>query len=364
MPTDLCWDGLQPGALRSAAFYRGGRCGLAYDSPESRKTASPADQCHFLCDDEDVDAMPSAAPSSLSSEDGETSTADAAPCAEPQPADGETGAAADVQSREQEPLVVQRDSLPAPRSSCILAGALDSPLPAGMRRGRRRSLPNIGDVPIIKPLTSSRPSSPSPPPDARLSGPAGTRHVPLPSSAGAGAANPALCECSFRILVADDHQMNRMLASRVFARYCPLSAVDVMSDGQSALDAFLRAAADRPYDALILDIEMPLLDGLGSARAMRGAERQMRGRRARLLAWSTTVGDVEGQREACDEAGFDASLPKPCPPHALLNAALADLPHGPCCSYRRRSSGPSPALDSDALASALAAAASLSEPRP
>ena len=66
-----------------------------------------------------------------------------------------------------------------------------------------------------------------------------------------------------RILVAEDEKdLNRLLSTRLKAEYY---SVDSCFDGQEALD-YLEGA---PYDAVVLDIMMPVLDGLSVLKTMR-----------------------------------------------------------------------------------------------
>ncbi|PRX97231.1 two-component system response regulator MprA [Allonocardiopsis opalescens] len=101
-----------------------------------------------------------------------------------------------------------------------------------------------------------------------------------------------------RILVADDDAAVRASLTRAlrFNGY----EVDTAADGQEALD---RIAADRP-DALVLDIMMPRLDGLGACRRLRAGGDD-------LPVLMLTARDALGDRVAGLDAGADDYLPKP-----------------------------------------------------
>ena len=90
-----------------------------------------------------------------------------------------------------------------------------------------------------------------------------------------------------RILVAEDEKdLNRLLSTRLKAEHY---SVDSCFDGQEALD-YLEGA---PYDAVVLDIMMPVLDGLSVLKTMRQKESD-----------SGLAFDGEGQcRGSCPRAG-------------------------------------------------------------
>lgn len=71
-----------------------------------------------------------------------------------------------------------------------------------------------------------------------------------------------------RVLIADDVDTARHIADMV-TREEPYETV-IVSDGQRALDAYREARENgRPFDLLVLDVEMPRLSGLGAAQAIR-----------------------------------------------------------------------------------------------
>jgi len=88
--------------------------------------------------------------------------------------------------------------------------------------------------------------------------------------------------------------------------------------------ALAEAALDAgtPYDAMVLDIRMPGLDGLEVARRVRLAEIARRAPRARLIALSADLFDSD--RRSAEHAGIDAFLGKPTS-FERLERALADV---------------------------------------
>lgn len=104
------------------------------------------------------------------------------------------------------------------------------------------------------------------------------------------------------VLVAEDNAMNQRVATAMLERLgCE---TEVAENGREAL-AILRA---RRFDVVLLDIQMPELDGLATAAAI-VAEWPDRGARPRLVGM--TANGLPGDRARCLSAGMDDYLPKP-----------------------------------------------------
>ena len=119
------------------------------------------------------------------------------------------------------------------------------------------------------------------------------------------------------ILVAEDDPINALLARALLARLGHRPTV--VENGARAIEAWLAArAAGTPYDAVLMDVNMPELDGLEAARRMRAAERE--GERTPIIA--LTASAFEEDRESCLAAGMDGFVAKPLDRERLA-AALA-----------------------------------------
>ncbi|WP_404382643.1 response regulator [Knoellia locipacati] len=124
-----------------------------------------------------------------------------------------------------------------------------------------------------------------------------------------------------RILVAEDHEINRIVAEGLLTR---LGYDSVMvNDGEQAL----RALAAEPFDAVLMDCHMPVLDGYAATVALR--ERERGGARTPVIAM--TAGVLKDERARCMQVGMDDFVPKPVDPEALgrvlahwTRGALAD----------------------------------------
>ena len=111
-----------------------------------------------------------------------------------------------------------------------------------------------------------------------------------------------------KILIAEDNLVNQQLMLHMLRR-CGYEA-DVVANGQEAVAAVLR---DR-YDLVLMDVQMPVMDGFTATRLIRTDATDG----PRIIA--TTANALEGDREACLAAGMDDYLGKPIVPAELVAA--------------------------------------------
>ena len=119
---------------------------------------------------------------------------------------------------------------------------------------------------------------------------------------------------ALRVLIADDNALNQNLLKRLVTKLG--HSVDVVSNGREAV----AAVAQQPYDAVLMDVLMPEMDGLAAAEAI--CRRWPRGNRPRLIALTAMAGP--GDQERCLRAGYDDYMSKPIRMEDLtesLNAA-------------------------------------------
>jgi PAS domain S-box-containing protein len=109
------------------------------------------------------------------------------------------------------------------------------------------------------------------------------------------------------LLVAEDNPVNQLVIQGMLAKRG--YSADIVGTGREALDALDR----RRHAAVLMDIQMPELDGYETTRRMRAAEDGD----PRVPIIAMTAGALEGDREAALDAGMDDYLVKPLRPEAL-----------------------------------------------
>ena len=127
------------------------------------------------------------------------------------------------------------------------------------------------------------------------------------------------------ILVAEDNEINALLARALLTRLGHRPTV--AGNGTAAVESWAAArAAGKPYDLVLMDVQMPGMDGLQAARRIRAAETQAGDRPVRMLA--LTANAQSEDRDACLAAGMDGLLVKPLERERLreeLDAVAARL---------------------------------------
>ena len=157
-----------------------------------------------------------------------------------------------------------------------------------------RLLPAQGELQIIEALPPPEPSLPAAAPRPRAR-PAATRG---------------------RVLIAEDHSVNQQVTLRILEKLG--FACDLAATGREAV----AACAALAYDAVLMDCQMPEMDGYEATRAIRAAEK---GRRVPIVALTASALPVD--RERALAAGMDDYLAKPVGP-AALDAMLRHLTTG------------------------------------
>lgn len=122
-----------------------------------------------------------------------------------------------------------------------------------------------------------------------------------------------------RVLLAEDNPVNQKVAVRALQKLGLV--VEIAENGQAAIEATARSA----FDLVLMDCQMPQLDGFEATAAIRAREKAEGGAHVPIIAMTALA--MRGDRERCLTVGMDDYLPKPFKRDALvtiLNRWLAD----------------------------------------
>jgi two-component system, sensor histidine kinase and response regulator len=130
----------------------------------------------------------------------------------------------------------------------------------------------------------------------------------------------ASCRLKGRVLLVEDNIVNQLVAREMLSGLgC---RIEVAGNGREALEAL----SNSRFDAVLMDCQMPELDGYQATRAIREREQVAGG--ARLPVIALTANALEGDRERCIEAGMDDYLTKPFKREQLARVLSRHLPAG------------------------------------
>jgi PAS domain S-box-containing protein len=144
--------------------------------------------------------------------------------------------------------------------------------------------------------------------------------LPLPVCAPAAPANTAeadapapVPERRLKVLAVDDHPVNRRVVELIIG---PHADVAFAEDGQQAVDAH----ATQAFDLILMDIQMPVMDGVEAIRRIRAVE-NAQGRHTPLFVLSAST--LPAHKDGAREAGADGHLRKPITAEELLGLVAA-----------------------------------------
>ncbi len=128
-----------------------------------------------------------------------------------------------------------------------------------------------------------------------------------------------------RALVVDDNAIARELMD---AQLSGMGfVVDTVSGGEDALTAVARAQGGKPYGLMVVDWQMPVMDGIETARRVRGLDDRIR------IVMATAYGRDELRAQA-ESVGIEAFVVKPVGPSALVDALMTALAPGAATAVR------------------------------
>jgi CheY-like chemotaxis protein len=128
----------------------------------------------------------------------------------------------------------------------------------------------------------------------------------------------AFQEERLRVLLAEDNTINQLLVRALVERKGWW--VQVVDDGRAALEALSRET----FDVVLMDVQMPVMDGYEATRSLRDLERES-ARPRRTPVVGLTAHALREDRQRCLEAGMDDYLAKPVEPKELYETVLRNV---------------------------------------
>jgi CheY-like chemotaxis protein/HPt (histidine-containing phosphotransfer) domain-containing protein len=235
------------------------------------------------------------------------------------------------------------------QSDAPLAGPVILMLAAPQRHSRAKRCRDLGALCLEKPVSQSDLLS-------LIVEALGIRQQAVKAADAAQAAVSPVASRSLRVLLAEDTPANQKLAGYLLNKRG--HRVELVQNGRQALEAVGR----EEFDAVLMDLQMPVMDGLQATRAIRKLQDP---KRARLPIIAMTAHALKGDLERCLAAGMDGYISKPIKRDELIEMVerLAEKTTGGALASAAapdRSASPSPqpmeAQPPDEAASATAPA--------
>ncbi|CAN5428043.1 hypothetical protein BH09PSE1_BH09PSE1_19150 [soil metagenome] len=119
---------------------------------------------------------------------------------------------------------------------------------------------------------------------------------------------------ALRVLAAEDHPVNRQVLTLLLSQAGIIP--HIVENGAEAVQAWREGSVDGPWDLILMDVQMPVMDGPTAARTIRAEERTMGCAPVPIIALTANV--MTHQIEDYREAGMATFVPKPIQVEALL----------------------------------------------
>ncbi|MCO5760889.1 MAG: response regulator [Chromatiaceae bacterium] len=189
--------------------------------------------------------------------------------------------------------------LPKPINDADLSLALEEALSeASVASVARAAVPTPASAPAALAPAPLRPPAPAEPAQAHPQGSPPAALAPVAAQTSVPGA------IGLTVLVVDDDPTNQLLMRRRLEKAG--HRVGQAANGQEAVDLI---EAGEPFDLVLMDMQMPVMDGLEATRRLR--QREAEGRRPHLPIVAMTANALAGDREICLGAGMDDYLAKP-----------------------------------------------------
>jgi signal transduction histidine kinase/CheY-like chemotaxis protein/HPt (histidine-containing phosphotransfer) domain-containing protein len=124
-----------------------------------------------------------------------------------------------------------------------------------------------------------------------------------------------------RLLLVEDNLVNQKVVLAILRKKG--YHIDVANDGREALTKLAASSLETPYDLVLMDVQMPVLDGLEATRLIRSEARW-----DYLPVVAMTAHAMNGDRERCLQSGMNAYISKPVQPAHLISTIERQLTSG------------------------------------
>eukprot|EP01119_Soliformovum_irregulare_P025908 TRINITY_DN9714_c1_g1_i2.p1 TRINITY_DN9714_c1_g1~~TRINITY_DN9714_c1_g1_i2.p1 ORF type:complete len:292 (-),score=102.78 TRINITY_DN9714_c1_g1_i2:26-901(-) len=159
------------------------------------------------------------------------------------------------------------------------------------------------------------------------------RKPPTPTPSVKSSEIPQFAEIyPLNILIAEDNLVNQTLLKRMLIKLgYAASNIAIVDDGQDALDAFLASnrkseeISSKPFDLILMDVFMPIMDGITSTLEIRSEKHANTHHRPFIIA--LTANAMRGDEEKCLQSGMDFYVTKPVTLDALSQAFKIGYQH-------------------------------------
>lgn len=127
-----------------------------------------------------------------------------------------------------------------------------------------------------------------------------------------------------RILLAEDNQINQIVAATTLKKM-GISVVDIATNGKEVLDYLDQKNTIEPYSLILMDCQMPVMDGYQATTLIRNNEARDKANTITIIAM--TANAMTGDKTKCLDAGMDDYISKPIAQDILFEKLLKWLPH-------------------------------------
>ena len=123
-------------------------------------------------------------------------------------------------------------------------------------------------------------------------------------------------------MLVEDNQVNQMVAKGILKKIGCVS-IDIAANGIEALQALQKSPEDAQYDIILMDCQMPEMDGYEATRQIRNGRGGERNKSISIVAM--TANAMQGDKEKCLDVGMDDYLSKPINMDALKVKLIENL---------------------------------------